>query len=456
MSRPVVRASFAVQVLVGMVAGVALGLIARQLGPEAGGPLAAALERIGSIFVQLLKVLVPPLVFTAVVAAVAALGRLQDAAVYVWRTVLWFGITALAAVLVGLALGLWLQPGIGSGVSPSAAAPPRAVGSWLDFLTGLVPGNVFGLTASTKVVEGQATTTLGFNALQIVVVALTVGIAATRLGEAGRPFLAFNESALLIVRRVLVWVVRLTPIGSAALLGHAVVRYGWESLAPLGTFAGTVYLGLAVVLFGVYPIALLLNGLDPRRFFAGVWPAIQLAFVTRSSIATLPVTESAVETRLGVPAAYAAFAIPLGATTKMDGCAAVFPAVAALFVAQFYGLTLGPADYLLIVLVSVFGSTATAGVTGATVMLTLTLSTLGLPLEGAGLLLAIDPVIDMGRTAVNVAVQALVPTVVAKRRGVLDEAVYGGGRVSAAKKTRDRRSPSSPGLSSASERLETP
>lgn len=108
----------------------------------------------------------------------------------------------------------------------------------------------------------------------------------------------------------------------------------------------------------------------------------------------------------------------------MDGCAAVYPALSAIFVAQFFGITLNPLDYVLIVFVSVLGSAATAGVTGATVMLTLTLSTLGLPLEGVGLLLAIDPILDMGRTAVNVAGQILVPVIVAKREGILDHALY--------------------------------
>ena len=151
-----------------------------------------------------------------------------------------------------------------------------------------------------------------------------------------------------------------------------------------------------------------------------MWPATQLAFVSRSSLGTLPVTEQVVE-RVGVPRGYASFAVPLGATTKMDGCAAIYPALSAIFVAQFFGVSLGVPDYFLIVLVSVLGSAATAGTTGATVMLTLTLSTLGLPLAGVGLLLAVDPILDMGRTAVNVTGQALVPTLVAKREGILDE-----------------------------------
>ena len=125
-----------------------------------------------------------------------------------------------------------------------------------------------------------------------------------------------------------------------------------------------------------------------------------------------------------MPSSYASFAIPLGATTKMDGCAAVYPALAAIFVAQFYDVPLEPIHFVLIALVSVLGSAATAGTTGATVMLTLTLSTLGLPLAGVGLLLAIEPIIDMGRTATNVAGQTVVAAIVAKREGILDRGLY--------------------------------
>ena len=133
---------------------------------------------------------------------------------------------------------------------------------------------------------------------------------------------------------------------------------------------------------------------------------------------------------LGVSENYASFAVPIGATTKMDGCAAVYPALAAITVAQLFGVPLGVTDYLLIAFVSVVGSAgSTAGITGAVVMLTLTLSTLGLPLEGVGLLLAIDPILDMMRTATNVAGQALVPTIVAKRNGLLDLDVYNGASI---------------------------
>jgi Na+/H+-dicarboxylate symporter len=292
---------------------------------------------------------------------------------------------------------------------------------------GLIPVNFLGLTAATTQADANLSTTLSFNVLQIIVAAIALGTAAVRVGAAGEPFLAFNGSALVIFRRLLRWVIALTPIGTAGLIGDAAVRYGWGALSTLGAFAGAVYLGLALVLLVVYPLILIGHGLSPLRFFASAWPAIQLGFVSRSSVGTLPLTEEVTEHALGVPRAYTAFAVPLGATTKMDGCAAIYPAVSAIFVAQFFGLALHPVDYALIVFVSVFGSAATAGLTGATVMLTLTLSTLGLPLDGVGLLLAIDPILDMGRTAVNVAGQALVPTIVAKRAGILDLARYARG-----------------------------
>ncbi|ODT49160.1 dicarboxylate/amino acid:cation symporter [Devosia sp. 63-57] len=424
--KPLYR-NFGVQVLAAMVIGLVLGFIARTMGPDAAGNanwLTVTLATIGSSFVSLLRALVPVLVFTAIVASIANLRELNNAAKLVWQTLLWFAITALIAVAIGIALGLIIQPGVHTAVTEAAARAPSSTGSWLDFLKGLIPSNFIGLQASTRVSDTGATTSLNFNVLQILIVAIVVGVAALRVGPAADPFLAFNRSFLKIIHKVLWWVIRLTPIGTIGLLGNAVAVYGWDALAQLGWYAAAIYIGLVLVLFVVYPALLQANGLNPIRYFQSAWPAIQLAFVSRSSIGTLPVTERITEKNLGVPREYASFAVPLGATTKMDGCAAIYPAISAIFVAQFFGISLGLEHYLLIVFVSVIGSAATAGLTGATVMLTLTLSTLGLPLEGVGLLLAIDPILDMGRTAVNVAGQALVPTIVAKREGILDQATY--------------------------------
>jgi Na+/H+-dicarboxylate symporter len=316
-----------------------------------------------------------------------------------------------------------VRPGAGTGIAENAEYSGKT-GDWWAFLTGLFPKNFLGLGASTNVVDGIATTNISFNVLQILVIAIAVGIAALKVGKAAEPFLNLNASALAVIQKVLWWIIRIAPLGTIGLIGNAVAVYGWDTMGSLGKFAVTIYIGLFLVLFVVYPVLIKSHGLSVKQYYSGVWPAVQLGFVSRSSIGTLPLTQRVAERSLGVPRGYASFAVPLGATTKMDGCAAIYPAVAAIFVAQFFGIQLDLTQYLLIVLVSVLGSAATAGTTGAVVMLTLTLSTLGLPLAGVGLLLAIDPIMDMGRTAVNVAGQALVPTIVAKRQGILDETLY--------------------------------
>ena len=242
--------------------------------------------------------------------------------------------------------------------------------------------------------------------------------------EAAKPFIDVVKSALAIIQKILWWIIRLAPLGTVGLIAKAVFAYGWASMGSLVAFVIALYIGLLLVFLVVYPLIVRANGLSVRQYFSGVWPALQLGFVSRSSMGSMPMTQTVAERNLGVPRAYASFAVPLGATTKMDGCASVYPALAAIFVAQFYGIQLDFTQYLLIVMVSVLGSAATAGTTGAIVMLTLTLSTLGLPLDGVGLLLAIDPIVDMGRTALNVAGQALVPAIVARREGILDEELY--------------------------------
>ena len=417
------RVSFGTQVLIGLVLGIVLGLIARASGASADNPtwLSETMRIIGSSFVTLLRTIVPPLVFLAIVSSIANLQQVANAARLAWQTLLWFAITALVSVAIGITVGLLMDPARGAGVTAADAAEPSRTGGWLDFLTGIIPANMLGLSASSG---QEGSISLSFNVLQILILAIAVGIAVVKVGKEAEPFLGFTRSALAVVQKVLWWIIRLAPLATVGLLGNAIVAYGWDTLGSLGRFTLAIYVGLLLVIGVLYPLVLRFNGLSVRQFFSGAWPAIQLGFVSRSSIGTMPVTQAVTERNLGVPRAYSSFAVPLGATTKMDGCAAIYPAIAAIFVAEFFGVQLGITEYLLIAFVAVIGSAATAGVTGATVMLTLTLSTLGLPLEGVGLLLAVDPILDMGRTATNVAGQSLVAAVVAKREGILDQAAY--------------------------------
>ncbi|MEV5555893.1 dicarboxylate/amino acid:cation symporter [Nonomuraea wenchangensis] len=403
------RFSFSLQLLTGLAAGVALGFAARIWDVTW---LAETLNRVGQIFVQLLKLAVPPLVFTAVLVSVANLRNVNGAARLAVKTLMWFLITAAVSVALAIGLGLLIDPGRGVTLDTGAARAPEHAGTWLDFVTGILPTNV--VTAFTEV-----------NVLQIVFLGAVLGAAALAAGEKAEPALALARSVLELVQKALWWVIRLAPIGTAGLIGKAVSTYGWDLLAPLAKFSAGVYAGCLLVLLAVYPVLLAVWGkVSPVRFFRNAWPAIELAFVSRSSVGTLPLTQRVTVERNGVDPDYASFAVPFGATTKMDGCASVYPALAAIFVAQVFGVPLGLGDYLLIAFVSVVGSAATAGLTGATVMLTLTLSTLGLPLEGVGLLLAIDPILDMMRTATNVAGQMVVPVLVARSEGRLDTAVF--------------------------------
>ncbi len=402
------KVPFWVQIIAGLVLGVLLGWIARSVD---AAWLVTTLDKIGSIFVGLLKLAVAPLVFFAILVSITNLRKVNNAARLASRTLLWFMITSLIAVAIGLVIGLVTNPGAGTGLTPKDGSAPEHTGSWLDFLTGIVPTDV--ITPFTEL-----------NVLQIVFMAAVAGIAALQLGDKAKPILTLSESVLELLQKALWWVIRLAPLGTVGLIGNAIATYGWDLIGKYATFTADIYVGCALVLFVVYPA--LLAGVakaSPLQFFKGAWPAIQLAFVSRSSVGTMPLTQKVTE-RLGVPKEYASFAVPFGATTKMDGCAAIYPAIAAIFVAQIFDIQLGVGDYLLIAFVSVVGSAATAGLTGATVMLTLTLSTLGLPMEGVGLLLAIDPILDMMRTATNVAGQALIPVLVSAREGILDRTAY--------------------------------
>ncbi|MGW3014174.1 dicarboxylate/amino acid:cation symporter [Streptomyces sp. NPDC001219] len=406
------KVPFWVQILTGLALGVLLGWVAKS-GDV--GWLTTTLQQVGDLFVQLLKLAVAPLVFFAILVSITNLRQVNNAARLASRTLLWFMVTSLIAVAIGLAIGLLSNPGAGTGLTPKDGKAPDEAGSWIDFLTGIVPTDI--ITPFTEL-----------NVLQIVFMAAVAGIAALQLGEKAEPVLTISRSVLELLQKALWWVIRLAPIGTVGLIGNAIATYGWNLIGKYATFTVDIYVGCALVLFGVYPLLLsTVAKVNPLQFFRGAWPAIQLAFVSRSSVGTMPVTQQVTE-RLGVPREYASFAVPFGSTTKMDGCASIYPAIAAIFIAQIFDVQLGIGDYLLIAFVSVIGSAATAGLTGATVMLTLTLSTLGLPLEGVGLLMAIDPILDMMRTATNVAGQSVIPILVSAREKILDREAYNGAR----------------------------
>ncbi|MGO1569631.1 MAG: dicarboxylate/amino acid:cation symporter, partial [Brachybacterium sp.] len=213
--RQIARIPFGWQVLIGLVLGVVLGLVAAQMGPVPGagedggdGPnwLTTTLQTIGSTFVTLLKALVPPLIFLAIITSIANLRNVTNAARLAGKTLLWFAITALIAVAIGIGLGAVTSPGEGSGVSADAAEASSTQGGWMDFLNGLVPSNFLGIAGSAG---DDGSVSLSFNVLQILVISIAVGIAVLSVGEKAEPFLKVTGSALEIVQKLLWWVIRL-------------------------------------------------------------------------------------------------------------------------------------------------------------------------------------------------------------------------------------------------------
>jgi Na+/H+-dicarboxylate symporter len=399
------RIPFWQRVLAGFVLGAVAGW---ALGPAAEtwlGPF-------GTLYVNLIRMIAVPLVFFAVINAVSALHGQQSVARLGGRTFAWFAATATFAVGIGLAVAFVFNPGVGVDLQPPADYVPRQVPTPVQVMLDIVPTNPFAALADGKI-------------LQVIFFAGLLGFALVRLGDRTESLRKLAGQASETMIQVTRFVLEMTPLGTFGLIAALVGAYGFEKLLPLGNFVLALYLACALHIVFVYGGLLLAHGLNPLKFFRGAAPGMQVAFVSASSFASLPAALRSVTHNLGVNRDYAAFAVPLGASIKMDGCGAIYPSLAAIFAAQYYGIELSSAQYVAILLASVLGSFGTAGVPGtAVVMATVVLSAAGLPLEVLGILLAIDRVLDMMRTMTNVTGQMLVPVLVAQETGLLDRAVY--------------------------------
>ncbi len=417
------RIPFWQRVLAGFVLG---GLAGWLMGPSAEtwfGPL-------GVLYITLIKMIAVPLVFFAVINAVASLHGQKSMAALGGRTFLWFAITAVLAVGVGLAVGTVMQPGL---VQIPLAVDPnyvqKDVPSVVQVLLNVVPANPFhALTGigEAKNAAGETVLRAGRGSiLPVIFFAALLGFAMVKLGEKVALARKLVGEAAEISIQLTRFVLEMTPIGTFGLIAALVGTYGFDQLLPLGSFVMALYVACAVHIVIVYGGLLMAHGLNPLKFFRGAAPGMQVAFVSSSSFASLPSSLRSVTHNLGVDKDYAAFAVPLGATIKMDGCGAIYPALCAVFIAQYTGTALTPEQYLIVLVASVLGSFGTAGVPGtAVVMATVVLSAAGLPLEAIGYLYAIDRILDMMRTMTNVTGQMLVPVLVAKQTGLLDREIY--------------------------------
>ncbi len=382
--------------ILGVLAGVTLGETATVFKP------------LGTLFINAIRMLVVPLVFFALITSITSLADNQKMGRLAGKTIGLFLFTAFIASLIGLTVGSLMNWGdalqLTAGEVRERTIPPVA-----DVITGLIPTNPV-----AALVNG--------NVLQIIVFASLVGIAINVVGEKAVPMKKVVHAGAEIMYQITRMVMQLTPFGVFGLMAWAVGSFGLATLLPLSQFIIAIYIACFIHIIVVYGgLVKLFGGMGMRQFFKAVLPAQLVAYSSASSYGTLPVTHKVVTEDLKVSPSYASFVLPLGATINMDGCGGIFPAIAAIFIAHIYGIPLDALDYVLIAGTATLASLGTAGVPGtAMVMLTVTLSVVGLPLEGIAFIAAVDRIIDMMRTATNVTGDTMVALVVGRSEGLVN------------------------------------
>lgn len=406
------RVGFGYRVLIALGLGLAAGIFFNVFKFDA-----TSVSTIGSIYVNLIKMLVIPLVVVLVISSITSISNLSHLRKIGVKTISWFLVTTGVAAIIGLLVALAFNPGANIVQTVNENFKPREIPTFSQVILDLVPSNPFSDMAAGKVVP-------------VLIFAIFLAIAIVHVGskkpEAVQPFKQFIDSLAQILHQVIKYVIRLTPFGVYALIGTMAARYGLETLKPLISVVAATYVALIihfVLAFG--GLVTFVAKVNPLKFFKKAYPTIAVAFTTRSSYATLPVNLEVITKRLRVSPRIASFVAPLGATMNMNGCGGVWPAIVAIFVARVYNVPLAVSDYILIVLVAVISSIGVAGVPGpASISTTVVLTAIGLPLEGLGLVLAIDAIVDMGRTAVNATGTTVTSLLVADSEGEFDREAF--------------------------------
>jgi Na+/H+-dicarboxylate symporter len=367
---------------------------------------------IGKIFVASLKVLVVPLVFVSLVCGVCHLKDQSSLGVLSLKTIGLYILTTGMAISLALFLATLIEPGSGVSLETDANYKAPAETSLKQVLINIFPTNPIAAMAEGKM-------------LQVIVFAVLIGIAIGRAGEAGdRIGAAFNNWNEVLMKLVTL-LMSLAPYGVFALLFSLFAKQGLGTIGDLAIYMLTVVGALALHAFVVYPLLLkTFTGLSPVTFMHKMRNTQLFAFSTASSNATLPITLRTVKQRLGVENRVASFAVPLGATINMDGTA-IMQGVATVFIAQAFNLDLAMTDYLLVIVTAMLASIGTAGVPGVgLVTLAMVLQQVGLPVEGIALIIGVDRILDMIRTAVNVTGDAMVSVTVANSDKGIDKNVF--------------------------------
>ncbi|MDD3733206.1 MAG: dicarboxylate/amino acid:cation symporter [candidate division Zixibacteria bacterium] len=391
-------------ILAGMIAGAVLGAVGGYLW----GDFFLSLEFIGTIFLNALKMVVIPLIIASMIVGVTSLGDVRKLGGITWKTILYYLVTTSISVLIGLILVNIIRPGIGVG-SIGSFIPEIVAESGkktlIDVLVGLIPANIIQAASET-------------NVLPLIVFSLLFGGVLTTIGEKGRPVIAFFEGLNAAIMKLVIIILYFAPVGVLALIGSIVAqnRSSLDQLASgMGFYILTVILGLFIHGVIILPIILKIFGKKhPGTYFINMGQALATAFSTASSSATLPLTMELVVEKNRIDNRAASFVLPLGATINMDGTA-LYEAVAALFIAQIFGVELGAGQQVIVFLTATLASIGAAGIPHAgTVTMVFVLAAVGLPLEGIDLIWAIDWFLDRCRTTVNVWADAVGAAVIAE------------------------------------------
>jgi Na+/H+-dicarboxylate symporter len=408
------------QILIALVLGVGAGLLwPLDPSPTAGLQPADAFEFVGQLFLRGLRMVIVPLVAASIITGVAGVGSGRGLGRLFGRTFGLYVATSLVAILTGLTLVNLVRPGV-DGQGPVAgrlglSAPPAELAAKLE---GRGAADIVGIV-QRMVPENVLAAASAGDMLALIFFCIILGLGITTLPAALRErqteFWGGLNGAML---KVTGWVMATAPVGIFALMARLTASSGFEAFGPLARY-GMVVLG-ALVIHGALTLPLMvtvLGRLPAWRHVRAVAPALLTAFSTRSSSAALPLSMECVEKRAGVSNRVTSFVLPLGATVNMNGTA-LYECVAAMFIAQAYGIELGFATQFVVVLTALLASIGAAGIPAAgLVMMSIVLDAAGLPLEGIALILAIDPVLDMCRTAINVFSDTCVAVVVARAEG---------------------------------------
>ena len=392
-------------------------LLAMILGLGVGsflGPRAEILKPVGTIFLQLVNMIIVLLVFSSMTVGITSIHDPKKLGRIGLKTLLLYGGTTVISVGIGLIIALYFQVGIGTELQFETTAnfvfqQPESLG---QMLLSIIPTNPV-----ASLVSG--------NILQIIIFSLFLGIAINFAGEKGRPLLELMQSLAEVMYRVTSLVMELSPFGVFAIMAWIAGTFGLKALLPLGKFLLLYYFACILhVLIVFVGMLRLMAKLKPGPFFKGMGDAFMVAFSTASSSATLPVSLHCVQENLGVSKNISSFVLPLGTTINMNGTA-IYQGMCAIFISQVYGINLDLYSLLTIVLTATLSAVGTAGIPGSGfIIMSAVLTSVGLPLEGLGLLAGIDRLRDMASSVLNIMGDAVVAITIAKQEGELDESRY--------------------------------